>query len=92
MNQGKRPEFELCAGTIYAAVWRERVKRNGRSWDDFSIRIQKRYRDPADGQYKTTTYFRPDELPKVALVANEAFARVTLREQETREESGQGQG
>ena len=81
MTQTQRPEFELKAGPIHAAVWRERIKREGRSWDDFSIRIQKVYRDPTDGQFRTTTYFRPDDLPKLALAANEAFAYVTLKRQ-----------
>ena len=81
MAQSQRPEFELKAGSIHAAVWRERIRREGRSWDDFSIRIQKVYRDPTDGQYRTTTYFRPDDLPKLALAANEAFAYVTLKRQ-----------
>lgn len=81
MTQSQRPEFELKAGCVHASVWRERVKRNGRGWDEFTVRIQKVYRDPTDGQFRTTTYFRPDELPKLALVANEAFAYVTLKQQ-----------
>ena len=40
---------------------------------------QKRYRDEKSGQWKTTTYFRPDELPKLALVATKAYEHLTLR-------------
>ena len=87
MTQSQRPEFELKAGCVHASLWRERVKRNGRSWDEFTVRIQKVYRDPTDGQFRTTTYFRPDELPKLALVANEAFAYVTLKQQASPGES-----
>ena len=46
----------------------------------YSIRVQKRYRDDKDGQWKTTTYFRPDELPKLGLVVSRAYEFLTLRE------------
>jgi len=48
----------------------------------YSIRIQKRYRDDRDGQWKTTSYLRPDELPKLALVVSKAYEFLTLRETE----------
>jgi len=46
----------------------------------FSVRIQKRYRDEKSGQWKTTTYLRPDELPKLALVATKAYEYLMLRQ------------
>jgi len=88
MTQPNRPIMEFKASPVHASVWPERIKkRNGQIWDSFSIQIQKIFWDPTDGQYRTTSYFRPDELPKLALVANEAFAYVTLKQQTSTVES-----
>jgi hypothetical protein len=83
MPQSNRPIIEFKAGPVHASIWPERIKRDGRSWDSFSIQIQKIFWDPTDGQHRTTSYFRPDELPKLVLVANEAFAYVTLKQQKS---------
>jgi len=76
----QQPVMEFRAGTIVASVWQERGAANGKSYPTFSIRIQKRYRDEKSGQWKTTTYVRPDELPKLALVATKAYEHLMLRQ------------
>ncbi len=63
-----------------ASIWPENPTASGQSIQRFTIRVQKRYRDDRSGQWKTTTYFRPDELPKLALVVSKAFEFLTLRE------------
>lgn len=75
----KQPSREFRAGTVVAAIWEESATISGRNVTQFSIRIQKRYRDERDGQWKSTTYFRPDELPKLVLVASKAYEDVMLR-------------
>lgn len=82
MNQQetKRPVKEFRAGTISAAIWEKAVTINGRSVPQHSIRIQKRYKDERSGEWKTTTYFRLEDMPRLALVANKVFEYVTLRE------------
>lgn len=78
MNE--QPMKEFRAGTAVASIWPENPTANGQSIQRFTIRVQKRYRDDKSGQWKTTTYFRPDELPKLALVVSKAFESLTLRE------------
>ncbi len=80
-DQGhSKPIVEFRAGTIVAAIWSADATRNGNSVRQHSIRIQKRYKDDKSGQWKTTTYVRPDELPKLALVASKAYEYVMLRQ------------
>ena len=81
-EQNQKPAREFRAGTILAAVWPKEVTHNGRKWVEHSIRIQKRYKDERSGEWKTTTYFRPDDLPKLALVAGRAYEQVTLSQTE----------
>lgn len=78
-SNGKQPQKEFRAGTIVAAVWEDETVVSGRGVTQFSIRIQKRYRDERSGQWKTTTYFRPDDLPKLVLVANKVYEEAMLR-------------
>jgi len=82
MSESNPPMKEFRAGTIVAAIWTESAPSNGRAAPSYSIRIQKRYRDDRDGQWKTTSYLRPDELPKLALVVSRAYEFLTLRETE----------
>ena len=63
-----------------AAVWTKSSTIDGRSAAQHSISIQKRYRDEKSGEWKTTTYFRPDELPKLALVVSKTYEHLMLRE------------
>lgn len=78
----RQPVREFRAGTIVAAVWEDKTTVNGRSVTQHSIRIQKRYRDERAGQWKTTTYFRPDDLPKLVLVATKVYEDVMLKANE----------
>jgi len=80
MSQGKPPIKEFRAGTIVATIWTDAAPAPGRQSPSYSIRIQKRYRDDRDGQWKTTTYLRPDELPKIALIVSRAYEFIVLRE------------
>lgn len=82
MSESNKPMKEFRAGTVVVAIWAESTPVNGRAVPQYSIRVQKRYRDDKDGQWKTTTYFRPDELPKLGLVVSRAYEFLTLRETE----------
>ena len=75
-----RPAAEFRVGTVVAAIWTKNTTIDGRSAAQHSIRIQKRYRDEKSGEWKTTTYFRPDELPKLGLVVSKAYEHLMLRD------------
>ena len=80
MSSNERPIKEFRAGTVVAAIWVSKTAVNGQGTAQHSIRVQKRYRDDRTGQWKSTTYFRPDELPKLSLVVSRAYEFLTLRE------------
>ena len=82
MSEADLPIKEFRAGTVAAAIWESKAPINGKPYAQYSIRVQKRYRDDKSGQWKTTTYFPPDELPRLALVVSRAFEFLTLRETE----------
>lgn len=82
-KNGEQPILEVRAGGINGAVWGNSTTLDGRPVVQHSIRIEKRYRDEKTGEWKTTGYLRPDDLPKLALVATKLFEHLTLRVAET---------
>ena len=74
------PIKEFRAGMAHASIWGKTVKRGDRSWTEHSIRVLKEYKDDRAGEWRTTTYFRTEDLPKLALVVSKAYEFLTLRE------------
>jgi len=74
-----KPVQTFRAGPIQASIWRNDSQRNGRNMTRFTVRLRKRFRKQ-DGGYHDTEYLFPDDLPRVALVAQKAFEYITLRE------------
>ena len=78
MAAQNQPDKEFRAGTVTAAIWRNEVEKDGRTVVQHTVRVQKRYRD-ASGEWKTTEYFFPNDLPKLRLVVEKAFEHVSLK-------------
>lgn len=78
-NDQRQPAREFRAGTIVASIWESSTVIDGRTVPKHDVRILKRYRDERSGQWKSTSYFRAEDLPKLALVATKVFEHVTLR-------------
>ena len=78
MSQSPTPPIkEFRSRGIKAAIWRKDVQKDGHTFVRHSVRIQKSYRDEA-GNWKTTEYFYPEDLPRLALVAEKAFEFISL--------------
>ena len=88
-QQNAHPIKEFRArGGIKAAIWRNEDKVNGRNVIRYSVRFQRRYCDQK-GVWKTTEYFRPQDLPRLMLVAQKAFEFVTITEADEPDSPGQ---
>jgi len=79
-QQDRSPIKEFRAASIKAAIWSEEHKEQGRSVVRHTVRIQKRYRDKDSGEWRTTEYFFPNDLPRLCLVAEKAFEYIALNE------------
>lgn len=84
-QQNNKPIKDFRSGPIQASVWRTETQRDGQTVVRFSVRVQKHYRKD-DGSYENTDYFFPEDLPKLSLVANEAFRFISLKESKETEE------
>jgi hypothetical protein len=88
----QRPKIEFSAGGVKAVVWEKQVQRDdGEGFTAYNIEIKCVYRD-AGNQWQETHSFRLSDLPKVALVAEKAYAYLMLRERVPDEEGGYSAG
>ena len=79
MTQHKQsPIKEFRAASIKAAIWGEEREEEGRTVVRHTVRIQKRYLDKNSGEWRTTEYFFPNDLPRLCLVAEKAFEYIAL--------------
>jgi hypothetical protein len=88
MTQGNRPIREFRAGRVRASIWYDKVAgKNDQTWNAFSIRVEKRYKD-AQGAWQSTTRFNRSDLADLELVALKAREFISLTEREPGEPSG----
>ena len=75
-----RPEKKFKCGPVSASIWSESKTVNGAAVKFYSISITKAYKDGDD--WKNTNSFSAEDLPKVAMVANEAYKYIRLNPDE----------
>lgn len=75
----QRPGFEVDAGSIFAAVWTSPLNAHKEEWPTHFIRFHKRYRDKRSSKWESTTYLRPDDLPKLVLLASRVSKHTHLK-------------
>ena len=81
-----KPIKDFRAGGVQASVWRNEVDKDGQTVVRHSVRIQKQFRKQ-DGEWESTDYYFPEDLPKLQLVAAKSFEFITLKESKDAEES-----
>ena len=73
----QKPEKKFNCGPISASIWANTKTVNGETVKLYSVTINKAYKEDED--WKHTDSFNIEDLPKVALVANEAYRYIELK-------------
>jgi hypothetical protein len=76
------PIKTFSCGAVKAAIWLNCLEKNGTLVEIHSIRINKSYKDKGDNEWKRTDNLAAEDLPKVAVVATEAYKFIRMRESE----------
>jgi len=81
-STGNQPEKKFRAGAISATVWinQGQSKRTGETVNFRTISLQRGYKDKND-QWQNTTSFRINDLPRAALVLQQAFEYAITNQQ-----------
>lgn len=74
----KKPIKVFKVGGVRAAIWENTVQRDGRSIPTYSIQIDRTYKQ--DDNFKRTSQFNVNDLPKVRLVEEKAYEFLSLKE------------
>jgi hypothetical protein len=74
-----RPQVEFRVGGITFTVWNGRRQQDGAGGDRPTFHLEKQYKDQTTGNWRTTSYFLLDELPKLAVLATKAYEHFALR-------------
>ena len=72
-----KPEKKFNCGPISASIWANTKVVNGETVTFYSVTINKAYKE--EEEWKHTNSFNTEDLPKVALVANEAYKYIKLK-------------
>ena len=83
-----QPLKEFRSGRVSATVWENEGQSKGERFVSHSVQIQKRYQD-RDGQWRNTTAFFVNELPKVLLLVQKAYEFIVLSERGDEPEQGE---
>jgi len=72
-----KPEKKFNCGSISASIWANTKVVTGETVKFYSVTINKAYKEGED--WKHTNSFNIEDLPKVALVATEAYKYIRLK-------------
>lgn len=80
------PEKKFRASPISATIWANDVEKDGKKATFRTVVLERTYKDPKSGEFKTTNKLRVHDLPKATLVLNKAYEYLALVDTETIEE------
>ncbi len=75
-----KPDKAFRCGAVQAAIWANRRVIDNAVVEVYSIRIDKSYK--TGDEWKRTTSFAPEDLPKVSVVAMACYEHLRLRSSE----------
>jgi hypothetical protein len=77
-SECKGPEKKFRAGAVSATIWKnDRQRATGETFSYHTIALERSYKDQS-GNWKTAGSMRLQDLPKAALVIQEAFRYLSL--------------
>ena len=82
LETGNMPEKKFSTGAISATVWENQGKsKEGDAVTFRTVNLQRRYKDK-EGNWKSTSTLRVNDLPKAVLVVQKAYEYIVLRDSE----------
>jgi len=76
-----RPEVSFKVGAVRASIFRNKVKRGGKTISIGKVVLEVRYRDK-NGQWKSTHSLSANEVPKAILALQKAYEYLMTRKPE----------
>lgn len=83
-KKNKGPKNTYRAGGVSATVWENTANVKGENVVFETVVVERSYKDKA-GQWQKTNSFRSQDLPKVMLVAQQAYKELVMKQKEEEE-------
>ena len=84
-NKKVLPAKKFKAGAITATIWNNEAFVDGKIASYSTVSLQRTYKDKT-GKWQHAQSFRTTDLPKVALVINEAFKELSMSQKNETEQ------
>ncbi len=80
-NKTNTPEKKYKSGGVTASIFKNTVKdkKSGEETEYSTVVLERCYKDK-DGNWQNTNSFRLNDLPKAALVLNQAYQQLSLKD------------
>ena len=75
-----RPVKKFSVRNLSLAIWQNEGTRDGHTVVLHSITLNKRYQDQETGEWKDSSSFFPDDLPRLRLLLDKAYEHILLRD------------
>ena len=83
ISSTNRPVKEFRVRNLSLAIWQNQGNRDGRPVTLHSVTLNKRYRDPNTDEWKDSSSYFPDDLPRLRLLLDKAYEHILLRDHDT---------
>ena len=80
MTEENKPKRVFKAGAVVAAVFQNKVNKNGEEIILPSVRVQKRIKDKESGEWRSIDSYGIRDMPNLKLVVDKAFEYLALKE------------
>ena len=73
MEEKRKPNKKFKAGAVTAVIWANEMNdRQGNKFSVYTVAFERNYKD-RDGSWKSTNSMRINDIPKLRLIAQEAY-------------------
>ena len=84
-NEDKRPKRVFKAGAVVAAVFQNKIEKNGEEIFLPSVRVQKRIKDKKTGEWRSIDSYGIRDIPNLKLVVDKDFEYLALKREKKKE-------
>lgn len=77
-QQSKAPDLKLRAGNVSVCGWKNSAEKDGRSFEFYTISVQRSYLDTDGKTWKNTQSFRTNDLLKLAALLTEMHSKIAV--------------
>ena len=81
MESENRPLWQMSAGPFWASIWENERTIAGKAVKVREVSFAKRFRTES-GEYKTSSRYQLNEIPKAMLVLSKAYEQLAMPERE----------